>query len=148
MILSSAQTKLEVKQFVKNNDSLFNPSLSSRVDLFAYIEKVFKHGLWFGVYEEGQVGALLGGYANSEIAYISYLCVATKYQNNGFANKLINEFVEYCKSKSIYSIRLTVKNDSVASDIYLRKGFKKTSEFFYSGTEVKGLEMELIIDEF
>ncbi len=61
----------------------------------------------------------------NDIAKIDALYVEEKYQNNGLATSLINEFKKWTKEKNIKYIELSVCNENInAVKLYQKTGFK------------------------
>ena len=59
--------------------------------------------------------------------------IANIDQHNGNAKKVLNEFIEYCKSQHAENLFLTVrKHNDKAVQFYLKRGFIQDSEIFWT----------------
>lgn len=58
-------------------------------------------------------------------AYLSYLVIISKYQNQGYGSLLIDFAVEYANDLGFSEISISVENCNIhAKRLYIRKGFK------------------------
>lgn len=63
---------------------------------------------------------------------ICHLSVNPKYEGKGFASKLMEVVINDAKKQNGRILQATIREDNRnSSRLFERKGFKKTSEFFY-----------------
>ena len=123
----------ELKKFLIQEDSSFIERLSSRVNIEDYNNKIIKNATIYGVKVENDIVAIIAYYRNdyeTNIAYLTYLCVNSKYRKNNLATKLLNIMVNDCIEKNFKIIRLeTDKQNNIARKFYEKKGFIEYNEF-------------------
>lgn len=120
------QTEFIIDYF-KENDSIFVPSLRSRVNIFDYSEKIFKYAEHFYVLRKGRIicfSACYMNYGQESVAFITSISVVKDYQGQGIGNKLLNKIIDLAKNKKIKKIRLEVNSENdKALNFYLNNGF-------------------------
>ncbi|WP_318469403.1 GNAT family N-acetyltransferase [Photobacterium leiognathi] len=137
--------RTDILNIIIKSDGDFKPSLSSRVNLNEYASKLIDNGVIITNSCNDKINALIGGYNNNEIAYISYLYVDDSTRGQGISKKLLNDFIKTSNVNGNKSIRLTVRKESVAYYLYFSHGFHIINEFEYSDNETLGVMMELLL---
>ncbi|HIF9078781.1 TPA: GNAT family N-acetyltransferase [Photobacterium damselae] len=137
--------KNKIIDFVIRSDNEFIPSLSSRVNLEEYTNKLINNAVILTNNCNGVINALLGGYNNNEIAYVSYLYVDECARGQGISKKLLNKFIEKSNENGNRAIRLTVRKESSAYYLYSNFGFCIINEFKYTDVDILGVTMELVL---
>lgn len=107
-------------------DKLFEPSLSSTLDLYLYSEKLATHAKFLVCYVNSQIVGFIAFYTNNiaKQYYIPLICVGSGYQCQGIGRRLL-ESLEANAPISITSIGLEVnKANLIAFQFYMRMGFR------------------------
>lgn len=143
--MNNDKKRANILSVIIKSDNDFKPSLSSRVNLKEYAYKLIDNGVIITNNCNGKINALIGGYNNNEIAYISYLYVDDSTRGQGISKILLNKFIETSKVNCNKSIRLTVRKESLAYYLYFNHGFYIINEFEYSDNKTLGVVMELLL---
>ena len=124
--------------FIKSVDKDFTPPLTGRVDIDAWVNKIYNNGLFvIAVEGENYVGCLLF-YANDLLTangYISYLAVDTKCRRLGIAGRMLSESVDISKKAGMESMSVYTNNPGALA-LYIKYGFKVKSQEFVSEYKV------------
>ena len=120
----------DLTKFVKFVDKDFTPPLLGRVDIDAWLCKIYATGsLVLAINEDDIIGCLLF-YANdltSKEGYISYLVVDARYRGFGIAKSLLNECFKISRCNGMTIIKVFT-NNPIASSLYQQAGFDVVSE--------------------
>ena len=110
----------------------FDPSLSSRVDIKEYCQKLFDNANFVTGRLNNQLVGLLAIYCNDLIkftAYISSICVMPNVRGNKLGNDLLYESLNLAKRSGMDRIRLEVgQRNYSAISLYEKYDFKKVEE--------------------
>lgn len=123
-------------------DTLFEPSLSKRVDLWDYSQKLLSKGKVFSIvnYVGERVG-ILAIYVNDRVnknAFISLLGVLPEYQGTSLSSDILMKAIEIAVENGMTKIFLEVSaSNSQAISFYRKYGF------FEVGRSVSALLMRL-----
>lgn len=113
--------------FILDCDALFPIPISHKTNISEYVEKVLSNGIVFAYMIDGEIAGVVLGYANdiqTNIAYLSLLCVKPEFQNKGIAKKLVEQFKEYCSEAGMKRITLyTHVTNTKAIELYKKHGF-------------------------
>lgn len=125
-------------EYVWAQDKDFVPSLSGRVNIDAWTEKVYKNGsVIIVLYERTVVGAIFF-YANDEldkVGYISYLSVSRELRSQGIASELLA--LCFAKSRELGMTKIGVHtHNPKALRLYLRAGFDIKEQIHISGSDL------------
>lgn len=134
--------------FIEKVDDDFSPSLSSRINLNTYVDKLLSQADIYAYIIAGEIKGVVAYYANDPDlidAYISFIAVDKMYRNAGIGNTLMRWVINDLKTKGFTYIKLTARKSSPSVDFYKRFGFLAMNEFSYSNSDVDGLVMALKI---
>jgi ribosomal-protein-alanine N-acetyltransferase len=124
-------TENEIFNYLQNNEDIFIPSLSSRVDLRKFSLKLSERAVHFCAFDNDLLIGLIACYFNDLVTltgFISTASVVKEYQGQGIASALLDAAVEYGKSKGFTRIMLEVRNENEpAIKIYRECGFIRIS---------------------
>lgn len=113
--------------FLQAVDKDYPVHLSNKVNLKEYTDKLLdKATICFEENEERILGVVAGYTKNLEndIAYIALVGVINTERKKGIASKLIREFIDICKEKSIKGVHVyTDATNSKAIAMYKGLGF-------------------------
>ena len=108
-------------------DYQFTPSLSSRVNINAYSEKIYKFSKRFEVWHKKRLIALLAIYENSLCSknfFITNLSVHNDFRGNGIGSALLLLSIEDAKIVKPSYLSLEVFSDNLAAiHLYKKHGF-------------------------
>lgn len=143
-VLSPKQERFEdFCSFVKEMDSNFIPTISSRVNIDSYILKMYENGTIFKIIDENKIVACNVVYINEGIdAFATFLVVRPEYADFGLGAKLIYKALRFCKDKGCckYSLRMR-KSNQVMYDFYIHLGFEKILESKYPNSDEFEVEL-------
>lgn len=106
------------KQFLK--------SLDKNKTILLYLKDDEVVGLTLMVVSEGLVSTMS----------ISDLIVDSKYRNKGYGSYILEDSINYAKERKFKNVCLQVfTNNTVAKNMYLKRGFKPVTEFMMLGLE-------------
>lgn len=135
----------ELDKFIEQVNEMFPVPLSAKVDLHCYAKKLFDHGTFCGIRNEGRIVALACGYANqrdSGLAYLSMIATLPEYRGNGFASLLLEDFISICKGKGFKALHLyAVESNVDAMKMYHKHGFTE----YRIDSESRPLDKHLIL---
>jgi len=97
--------------------------------LHEYAIKLYEHATIFFVEQDGKIAAMVAGYTDNvenDMAYISLLATREEYRGQGYAKRLVNEFLECAKNKNLSATHLyAVETNERAVQLYYKLGFEK-----------------------
>jgi GNAT superfamily N-acetyltransferase len=110
-------------------DGLFDPPLSSRIDIRLYAGKIRTRGVTFEAWHDTVLGGLVAGYFNDpekRKAFITVVSVESHLQGLGIARTLLKQAITHAEQLGFSQIHLEVDttNDK-AIGLYEKLGFKK-----------------------
>lgn len=118
----------ELYEFIKRTDNQFSPSLSSRVNLQKYSEKLVMNSTIIYAKEKNKIIGLLAFYANDfkpDFAFITLICVLKEYEGNGIGTRLMNNCISLVKEKGFRLIKLEADTDTEnIISFYTKNGFQ------------------------
>lgn len=131
LLKDNQQYKDKLYRYLVNVDTEFNPSLSSRIDLKQYAERVTENAYICCAlsYEDNIIGVVVF-YANDfekRYAYIPLVSVCSEYRRQGIARKLMDYVLFFIKSSGNISIVGIHTYNQYAFDLYVKLGFKEVS---------------------
>ena len=100
---------------------------NSKAGFIETIESCNRNYLFKKYFDEELIGyAILGSTRN--FSFLQRFGISKDYQNSGYGSSLLNDVVNFAKSKKFVNIRLnTQPNNTAAQNLYLKKGFKLTN---------------------
>lgn len=132
----------ELYSLLKISDSEFEPTLSSRINIWNYSRKLLENAIRFEAYYKDKIVGLVAVYANDptkENAFITYVYCKKEYRNIGIAKTLIQRALNYLKKMQFCSVSLEVSLKNIAA-IKLYKNFG-----FISFTEEKNISDRIMM---
>jgi ribosomal protein S18 acetylase RimI-like enzyme len=119
-----------ISAYLLENDQIFIPPLSQRLNIRSYADKLSTYGVHFcAIYNDLMVG-FLGCYINDPLkntAYISTFSVSRDYQGKGVAKKLLALAITHAKNRGFMQVKLQVHvSNLAASNLYSESEFLKT----------------------
>ena len=118
----------EIHGHLRHCDAHFLPRLSDRVDLAQYADKLGLYSDRFEAWADSELVGLVAVYVNDkekQLAHISNVSVAPRWQRRQIAKNLMLSALEHTQSLHFPVIRLTVDERSEgAVALYVRLGFK------------------------
>lgn len=128
---SNKLSKEELLLFLNSINKDFNPSLTEKVNLVDFINKITQKAILF--YHRDTNLKLIGLvvlYCNNEIehkSYISLVGVHKDYRRKGIAKKMLLEAIEYVKKRNYLTIGIH-SNNPTAINLYKVLGFQIKEE--------------------
>ena len=120
-------TEKDIQVFLREVNADFPVPLSEKVDLDIYAEKLLQKATLCCEVENEAIVAMVAGYTDNisnGLAYIALVATLKSYRGKGLARKLVNEFLECCKQKSIKAVHLYTHHKNLAAlRLYADLGF-------------------------
>lgn len=124
--------KYNILNYIEKENNSFPISMSSRVNLEEFVNKIFKFGKVYVLKKNDIIVGLIAFYANDYInrrAYLTYICVNKENRDKKFGLKLMNKMYDECKACGMKKIRLSTNiNNVIAQKFYEKIGYKKTKQ--------------------
>lgn len=124
-------TVSEISIYLSENDQIFVPSLSSRLDIKNFAVKLNNYAVHFCAIEKERIVGFLGCYFNDplkKVGFISTFSVVNEIQRKGVAKKLLVASMEYGIKNGFEEIRLKVFISNLAAlRFYTGSGFSEVS---------------------
>lgn len=122
--INGIEHKERIEKFLYKVDKQFFPTLSERVTIKSYAEKLAKNAENIIVGNDGYDIGICSVYMNNTTAFISSIAVIEKFYRRGIGKKMLDEVVAKCREKGCYSICLeTCSGNSGALLFYKNYGF-------------------------
>lgn len=114
-----------IRDFFYRADKDFDIPISHRVTIEEYTFKLYSYSNFYVCYDSDEIIGMICCYMNRPPeAYISYVCVSSKYQGQGVFSSLFEMLERECVCSSISKIKLEVNIDNLrAMRAYEKKGF-------------------------
>jgi ribosomal protein S18 acetylase RimI-like enzyme len=112
-------------------DHLFPGTLSSRVNLYEYSQKLFDKSFRFEAWYEHVLVGLIACYLNTDerMVYITSVSVVDDFAGKGIANQLLQNVKDFAVDNNTEKISLEVHNiNSRAIALYQKHGFVNSSK--------------------
>lgn len=107
-------------------DHLFPGSLSSRVELGSYSDKIYNKAQRFEAWNKDELVGLIAAYHNKEkhLVYITSVSVLEVFAGQGIAKQLLTHVIDFAKENNASTIELEVhKTNEKALALYQSNGF-------------------------
>lgn len=133
---ASFDQKNECIQLIRKYDSSFSPPLSSRVDLEAYVDKIFSLGFPLIVEFKRKIVGICFFYANDFVngtSFLSLILLDVSYRNNAtnISEKMLGEWFKVAKELGMKSLELEVSAEKLSLiNWYKSHGFKEKLRFY------------------
>ncbi len=117
---------VEALNILNRFDMMFSPSLSSKVNIESYSQKLSQYANWILCTNNEEIVGYIAFYRNMEkgVDYISSICVIDKYRNQHVAMKMLSFMISHAPVE-IKDIKLECrKNNESALYFYEKNGFE------------------------
>ena len=125
-----------------NSENVLSQGSLLQQPVNGYVDKILQHAQLLTHYSQGCLAGFVAYYCNDpgkESAFLTMLCVASKYKGKGIGKKLLNASIADIKSKGFRWYALEVKETNIpAMTLYKNSGFNITGK---SGTKLQ-MKME------
>ena len=125
--LVNAASGAAIAKHLQCCDADFVPTLSERVSIPDYAQKIASKATRFEAWSNGILIGLVAVYCNNRetrIAHISSVSVMKMWSSKGIAARLTSQCVEHAKAKGMLQIGLEVAADNMpAIKLYEKSGF-------------------------
>jgi ribosomal protein S18 acetylase RimI-like enzyme len=125
-LLNQSDT-VSLEAHLQRCDQLFMPTLSSRISLMAYAEKMKANAMLFECHVNDQLVGLVAMYANDPsktCAHITNVSLELEYQRQGIAQTLLENAIAFARQHHFLRINLQVNpKNTQAMKLYLKFGF-------------------------
>ncbi len=117
----------KIAEHLRMCDTDFIPSLSERVEIRDYAQKITSKTTRFEAWSGGTLVGLVAAYCNDQekrIAYITSVSVLKSRTGKGIAASLVGQCVAHMKASGMRQISLEVASDNkLAIKLYEKSGF-------------------------
>lgn len=118
----------QLQEFIDKIDAQLPTPLSNRIDLDAYTEKLYTKAHICAEKVDGCIVSLVAGYTKNmadNMSYITLVGTLASARRRGYAEKLMKEYISYCRSRKIRGIHLhTEHKNTAAIALYTMLGFE------------------------
>lgn len=123
-----SDNKYEIINFLKKCNNDFPVSITSRVNINTYVEKVMNFGEIVLAVENNRIAGLIFFYNNDKnlcIGYVTLLCVDCDFRNQGIGKKLLVRALDKMKKEGMSLCELSTNEDNKkAINLYTGYGFE------------------------
>lgn len=140
--------KEELSNFVWKTEGRLTPSLSSRVNIDEFIDRVHQNATFFIARdtENNKIVALNIVYVNKapERSYATFLAVLEEYESMGIGARLILNAIKYSKKEgsACYSLSMRKSNEIMLA-FYQKNGFVIENEKKYPNSNETQVDLRL-----
>lgn len=124
---NSPADKERFSRFLREEDEAFTPSLSSRMDLDVYSDRVMKFGRVIAAFDGDEIVGLVAFYNNDNETWIgafTLLAVKKKFKRRGLGRFLFSEGIQEMKRAGMKRIRFQTSSENPAVAMYRQFGFE------------------------
>jgi ribosomal protein S18 acetylase RimI-like enzyme len=118
----------DICDYLTNNDKLFKPALSTRLNIKDYSKKLQTSAVHFCASDSGRLIGFIACYLNDPdgmMAYISSVSSNINYQRQGIVSTLLNMVITYARHVNFKYIKLEVYSENeTALTLYEKSGFE------------------------
>jgi ribosomal protein S18 acetylase RimI-like enzyme len=118
---------VEIAEHLTRCDADFVPTLSLRVEINSYAQKIASKAMRFEAWSGGTLVGMVAAYCNDyekRIAYLTSVSVLRAWTSQGIAARLVGQCIEYAKASGMRQISLEVARDNTrATTLYGKIGF-------------------------
>ncbi len=137
--------------FLMEVDDYLTPTLSSRVNLVDYSQKLSRQATNFVAMNGDEIIGLSSFYFNEspEMSFGTYLCVKNEWQKEGgIGIKLLTDSIDYCEKNGSKGFWCAIrKSNKPLRKLYRYLGFSIKSEETYPNSDVVELYIEKIFNQ-
>ncbi|MGY6522402.1 MAG: GNAT family N-acetyltransferase [Mongoliitalea sp.] len=118
----------ELKNYFNENEEIFFPPLSTRLNLNDYLRKLFNYANFIlGKDQKGKLVGILAFYMNDlekKTGFITSFSILKEFQGKGYSKRFLNELYRQMKESNFEKVKLEVdQSNSIAKSLYLGEGF-------------------------
>lgn len=121
----------EIYNYLSENDLIFIPPLSTRIDVQNFAVKLNKYAVHFCAFEKERLVGFTGCYFNNpgrEFGFISSSSVMKEFQGRGVAKALLAKTIEFGINNGFKQIKLQVNITNLSAvRLYSEAGFIEVS---------------------
>ena len=113
------------KEFINDVSDDFIPSLTDRLDINEYFEKLKTYASYSIAYKDNRVAGIVLFYCNNydtKSAYITLLAVRKEYRRMHIASMLLERTIEFVRMENMETVSIHTNNE-YAKDCYVKTGF-------------------------
>lgn len=140
----NSATKNNIQNHLKRCNTLFNPHLSTYVNIEEYADKIKSNAYTFEAWDNEQLIGLVACYLNNsdtKQGYITNVSVEKNYQGKGIAKKLVQQTIDKAIALKFKTLFLEVNvNNSSAISLYQSLGFTLNGRVKDSYTMINRLD--------
>ncbi len=119
----------DIEKFLYSVDATFPVPLSQKQDLKDLAIKFWEKGTLCLAWENNEICSMVAGYTDNILnnkAYISVVATLDSARGQGYASRLIEEFIAIAEEKHIEAVHLyTDRKNIPAIRMYLKLGFEE-----------------------
>ena len=125
--LTNVATATQIAGHLACCDTYFVPTLSGRVQIVDYAQKIASRAIRFEAWSENTLVGLVAAYSDDRqrrMAYITTVSILPEWTRRGIATRLVLSAVEYARLQRLRRISLEVARDQrSAIHLYEKCGF-------------------------
>ncbi len=122
----------QITKHLRACDASFTPSLSDRLDLSGYAQKIAGKAKCFEAWVEGELVGLVAAYCNDperRNAFVTSVSVLPGWKGRGLASQLLSQCIDYAETSGFERIVLEVGAQNFpALRLYQKHGFLADSK--------------------
>ncbi|HEJ1051805.1 TPA: GNAT family N-acetyltransferase [Morganella morganii] len=119
--LANKISKDRLLSFLHEINDYFSPSLSSKIDIEIYADKIIKNAYIDYIINEEEIIALLAGYINNESIFITLFAVNKLFHGKKISTNLLTYNIEKLKKNNIKKINLEVYKNNKRAIVFYKK---------------------------
>lgn len=141
----------DIEKFIRSVDRDFYPTLSSKVDLKTWSEKLNDKAMNLLTVDsnaQNKIVGILSVYCNDfekKFAYIPLIGVLEDYRKQGIAKALLIACFSILRQRKFAILGLKTRKNSVAAKIYQAAGFRILLEAPSPGKEAESIYLEKLL---
>lgn len=150
MISKAKHTDIQsIKELIKTYDSEFTPTLSERVDINDYVDKIFRLGEIYKYHDEDEIKGIMMIYMNDHVnlaSFLSLILVTKKFRNTSanIGKSLIHKWIKLAQDRNFKLLEFEVaSNKKGLINWYESFGFNTYETSKRNNFECNVMKMEL-----
>lgn len=122
-------TTAQLERFLRKVDNLFPVPLSQKCDLYSLAEKFIEKATICVQFDNSEIVAIAVGYTEEVVenrGYLSVVATLPEAQGNGYASKLIRQFLDIAEQNKLSAVHLYAdRRNEPALAMYRHLGFSE-----------------------
>ena len=98
------------------------------------VEEGFEEALWAGIRREGRLVAFGKAVPTPPVSHVAWIATFEDYRNKGFATSILSALLKELLVSSSTAFIYVLSDNSVATHLYSKVGFKPYKRYFYVKT--------------